>query len=373
MKDIFKRVLSFVLILAALVAITGCGASADRKDAAATHVVIDHNGNEVTVPLDIQRIVVCDIYPLPSVLAVFFDSASKLVGIPQQAMAPAKAGLLGQLYPELLNAQTDYINGTEVDTEKLMSLKPDVVFYSAGDEALGEKLRDAGFAALAISPSKWDYDCIETLDAWIALLNELFPKNSKGDTVAEYAKKQYDFVQERISSLSAGEKEDVFFLFQYNDSTLLSSGEKSFGHFWANAIGANDVAGGLEANNSVPVTMEQIYEWNPSVILMTNFNTATPDDLFNNTVGSYVWDGIDAIESGRVYKMPLGMYRSYTLGVDTPVTLLWLAQAVYPELFSDVDILQETKDYYKEVFSIELTDEQASSIFAPAADAGNGF
>lgn len=372
MKETFKRVISFVLILAALAAITAC-APTDKKDAAATHVVIDHNGNKVTVPTDIQRIAVCDIYPLPSVLAVFFDSASKLVGIPQQSMAPAKAGLLGELYPEILNAKTDYINGTEVDIEKLMTLKPDVVFYSAGDEELGKQLRNAGFAAIAVSPSKWDYDCIETLDHWIELLNELFPKNSKGDTVAAYAKAKYDFVQERIGTLLEDEKEDVFFLFQYNDSTLLSSGARSFGHFWANAIGANDVAGGPEANNSVPVTMEQIYEWNPSVILMTNFNTATPDDLYNNTVGNYVWDGIDAIESGRVYKMPLGIYRSYTLGADTPVTLLWLAQTVYPELFSDVDILQETKDYYKEIFSIDLTDEQAASIFAPAVDGGSGF
>lgn len=373
MKETFKRIISILLIFAALLSITACSASPDREDTAATHVVTDHNGNAVTVPTDIQRIVVCDIYPLPSVLAIFFDSASKLVGIPQQALAPAKAGLLGQLYPEILNAQTDYINGTEVDTEKLMNLQPDVIFYSAGDEALGEQLRSAGFAALAVSPSKWNYDCIETLDHWIELLNELFPKNSKGDTVAAYAQKQYDFVQERIATLPEDEKEDVFFLFQYNDSTLLSSGSKSFGHFWANAIGANDVAGDLEANNSVAVTLEQIYAWNPSVILMTNFNTSLPDDLYNNTVGSYVWDGIDAIEAGRVYKMPLGMYRSYTLGVDTPVTLLWLAQTVYPELFSDVDILSETKNYYKEVFSIELTDEQAESIFAPAIKAGSGF
>lgn len=371
MKEKLLRSISLVLIIAALLSVFGCSASSDKEDASKTHVVTDHNGNEVTVPTDIERIVVCDIYPLPSVLAVFFDSASKLVGIPQQSMGPAKSGLLGQLYPEILNAETDYINGTEVDMEKLMNLKPDVVFYSAGDEVLGEQLRNAGFAALAVSPSKWDYDCIETLNQWIALLDTLFPQNSKGETVSAYSEEKFRFVQERIASLDASER--VFFLFQYNDTTLLTSGAKSFGHFWANAIGADDVAGEEDGNNSVPTTMEQIYLWNPSVILISNFNTAVPDDLYNNTVGAYDWAGIDAVENARVYKMPLGMYRSYTLGVDTPVTLLWLAQTVYPELFSDVDIIAEAKEYYKEVFSIELTDEQAASIFSPAVDAAQGF
>ena len=67
------------------------------------------------------------------------------------------------------------------------------------------------------------------------------------------------------------------------------------------------------------------------------------------------------------------MYRGFTPGVDTPVTLQWLAKTAYPELFEDIDIITVTKDYYKEVFGIELTDEQAASIFAPVSDAGSGF
>ena len=71
--------------------------------------------------------------------------------------------------------------------------------------------------------------------------------------------------------------------------------------------------------------------------------------------------------------MPLGMYRSYTCGVDTPVTLLWLAKTVYPSLFEDIDITAETKKYYQEVFGITLTDEQANKIFSPVSAAGTGF
>ena len=47
--------------------------------------IIDHAGNEVTLPEEINRIVVTDTLPLPSVLSLYLDSAEKLVGISQSA------------------------------------------------------------------------------------------------------------------------------------------------------------------------------------------------------------------------------------------------------------------------------------------------
>ena len=38
-----------------------------------------------------------------------------------------------------------------------------------------------------------------------------------------------------------------------------------------------------------------------------------------------------------------------------------------------MDIIVETQKYYKEVFGIDLTENQAASIFAPAAEVGAGF
>jgi len=90
-------------------------------------------------------------------------------------------------------------------------------------------------------------------------------------------------------------------------------------------------------------------------------------------VGVYDWSAVAAVQNRQVYKMPLGMYRSYTPGVDTPMTLLWLAKTAYPEQFADIDMIAHTRDYYQKVFSITLTDAQAASIFAPAAEAGTGF
>lgn len=367
-----KKAFSLILAAVLLFSLTGCGASS-RQGQSGMRTIVDHDGFEVELPQQIDRIVVCDILPMPSVLAVFFDSAEKIVGMSGTSMNAAENSLLGQLYPEILEAETGFINGSTVNTEELMKLQPDVVFYNASRKELGANLRKAGFPAVAISVNKWDYDCIETLNQWIALLSEIFPDNDKTQTVADYSEQVYDMVQERVSSIPEDQRERAFFLFQYSETNLQTSGAHFFGQWWCDAIGVKNVASELTTDNAVTVNMEQIYAWNPGLIFISNFTTANPDSLYQNTIGTYRWDPVAAVENQRTYKMPLGMYRSYTPGIDTPITLMWLAKTAYPSLFEDISIIDETKKYYKEVFSIELTDQQAASIFNPTSEAGAGF
>ncbi len=364
-----KKLVLFLLSLSLILAACG-GAAAPAAD---THTVTDHLGNQVEVPTDIQRIAVCDIVPLPSVLSVFFDSAEKIVGMSPVSMSAAKNSLLSELYPEILNADTGWITGNEVNVEELMVLQPDVVFYNAASKDLGDKLRSAGFAALAVSVNKWEYDTIETLKNWVSLLSEVFPGNTKVDTVNAYSDQVYQLVQERVAELPEGERKTALFLYKYDETTLLTSGARFFGQYWAEASGMINVAGELTTDNSVEVSMEQVLSWDPELVFLTNFTAAQPEDILNSTIGSYDWSPITAVTQGQVYKMPLGMYRSYTPGVDTPVTLLWFAKTAYPDLFTDIDITQETVKYYQEVFGITLTDAQAEMIFAPTSAAAGGY
>ena len=339
--------------------------------AADTITVTDHAGHEVTLPRRIERIAITGIFPMASVLTVFFDSASRLVAIPEASRVAAQNGLLGQLYPELLDVRTDCVSGSGVNTEELLKLEPDVVFYSASDSAVGDALRAAGFAAVAISVNQWSYDCIETLSHWIELLDTMFPDvESHAAAVRAWSEEARAFVQERVQGLSDEERARVFVMFQYSETNLLTSGQNFFGQWWCDSVGAVNVARELAKDNAVPVNMEQVYAWDPEIILVTNFTQAQPEDILGSTVGEDDWSGIRAVQDGRVYKTPLGLYRSYTPGADVPVTLYWLAKTVYPALFEDLDVTAKAQEYYREVFGLELTAEQIESIFAPASDAG---
>ena len=209
-KTVFGLLAGILLFSAA-----GCGSSeqtADVEKEAGTHVIVDHLGYEVEIPYEIDRIAVGNILPIPSVLTVFFDSAEKIVGMSPNSMNAAKNGLLGELYPEVLNAQTGYMNGTDINLEELMKLEPELVIYSASQPEQGEQLREAGFNAVAVAVNKWEYNAIETLNQWIALFSEIFPENDKSQLVAEYSDNIYKMVQERVAQIPEEERERVFFL-----------------------------------------------------------------------------------------------------------------------------------------------------------------
>ena len=375
----FKKIICAILIAAMVPVFGGCSSSSSSSSSKAnasssaassssdTITITDQAGNEVTLPKDIKRIAVCDILPLPSVLTVFFNSGDKIVGMSEPSMTAAKNGLLGELYPEILKADTGFIKDSEVNTEELLKLKPDVVFYGASNPEMGDKLREAGFNAVAISVNKWEYNTIETLNNWIDLLSQIFPEDAKADVVKKHSEEVYKMVQDRVKDIPDDERANVFFLFKYDETSIATSGNSFFGSWWAKAIGAKNVADDIEKDNAVPVNMEQIYKYNPDIIFMTNFTQAQPKDLYNN------WSKVKAVEDKKVYKMPLGMYRSYTPGADTPMTLLWLAKTTYPDKFKDIDLTKEVKDYYKEVFGVDLSDKQVESIFAPTSDAAEGF
>ena len=98
------------LLMGALLLASCAGAQAAR-------VITDENGDKVALPDKIERIAVAGILPFPSALTVFLGSADKLAGIPPASMGAAKAGLLGELFPEILKAETGYTAGLDLNIE----------------------------------------------------------------------------------------------------------------------------------------------------------------------------------------------------------------------------------------------------------------
>lgn len=347
----------------------------DSTEEGGERTIIDHAGNEVTLPEEIDRIVVTDTLPLPSVLSLYLDSAEKLVGISPVSMSAAKAGLLGELYPEILDADTAFFENSELNIESLLALEPDLVFYNAQNKELGESLTSAGLTAVAVSVTKWDYNAADTFDAWMDLLADIFPEEEeKAEAAKDYCEKVEETIQEKTGDLTDEEKKSVFFLFNYSDTALVTSGKNFWGQYWCDAINAVNVGEEIEAERSnAAVNMEQVYSWDPEIIFISNFTKAMPEDLYNNTIGDDDWSSVQAVKNEQVYKMPLGAYRTFTPGADTPMTLMWLAKTVYPDLFENVDMTEEVETYYKEVYGIELTDDQVAQMYISSADAANGY
>lgn len=344
---------------------------APAADAGAV-TITDHADRTVTVPTDPDRVVILDILPLPSVLTVFLGSAETILAMQPASMNAAKNGILSELFPEVLDVSTDIMSGDDVNVESLLALDPQIVYYNAGNAALGEKLENAGLTAVGVSPTKWQYDCIVTYDHWIELLSEIYPSVDIRSDVSDFSTQMYERIQSRVADMDDAERKNVLFLFQYDENTMVTSGSSFFGQWWCDASGALNAASEVAADNSnAVITMEQVYEWDPDVIIITNFTQTQPDDLYNNAIGSDDWSTVSAVVNGEVYKMPLGTYRTYTPGVDTPMTLEWMATILYPELFPEFDLAADVRAYYNDLYGVELTDEQIEAMYHPSSAAGS--
>lgn len=369
-----RRTVLSLMAAAAATAVSPIAAAEQKGSRPGTRIVVDDNGDKVEVPEKIERVVVTNILPLASAVAVYLNDGSRIVGMHPASYSAAKNGLLGELYPEVLKADTGFIQGASLNIEALMALRPDVVLVNAPDRRMIDMIRGAGLAAFGISPSKWHYDVIETHNRWMQSLAQLFPEaKGKGELIEKKSREIAKMVADRTKDLPREERARILFIFRYDAKSLVTSGKNFFGQYWCDAVGGINVAEGITADNSNAVIgMEEVYGYDPDVIFITNFTAALPEDIYGSKIGGDDWSPVKAVREKRVYKMPLGIYRSYTPSADTPLTLLWMAKRVYPERFKDVDLTTEVKKYYQTVFGVSLTEKQISRMFSPEAAASRG-
>ena len=381
-----KRI--FTILMAAMMLLSGCAGTANESEPSQEpsnsetaealeqtpegRTVVDHDGIEVDIPEQIDRIAVGNIGPMASVLTLFLGSGESIVGMSPMSMSAAENGILGELFPELLDADTSFLQGSNINVEKLLTLEPDLVLIQSGQSEVRTQLENAGLTVVAFGVSTFKYDIINTYEAWIDLLSQIFPANDKMEEVTAYSKEVLELVQSRVSDIPETERKRALFLFQYDETQMVASGRNFFGQYWCESAGAVNVAQDIEAGQAT-ITMEQVYEWQPDVIFITNFTNTKPADLYANAVGSDDWSLVKAVQEQQVYKMPLGSFRTYSVSADMPVTLLWVAKTIYPDLFSDIDTDAEVKDFYQRIYGVTLTDEQVAAMYDPRGDVAYGM
>ena len=381
-----KRI--FSILMAAMMLLSGCAGTANESEPSQEpsnsetaealeqtpegRTVVDHDGIEVDIPEQIDRIAVGNIGPMASVLTLFLGSGESIVGMSPMSMSAAENGILGELFPELLDADTSFLQGSNINVEKLLTLEPDLVLIQSGQSEVRTQLENAGLTVVAFGVGTFKYDIINTYEAWIDLLSQIFPANDKMEEVTAYSKEVLELVQSRVSDIPEAERKRALFLFQYDETQMVASGRNFFGQYWCESAGAVNVAQDIEAGQAT-ITMEQVYEWQPDVIFITNFTNTKPADLYANAVGSDDWSLVKAVQEQQVYKMPLGSFRTYSVSADMPVTLLWVAKTIYPDLFSDIDTDAEVKDFYQRIYGVTLTDEQVAAMYDPRGDVAYGM
>ena len=310
MKNFKKIFFVLAMLLAAGTMVFAGGAK--EASLPSIDLTMDRAGTQITLPAKVERI----ISMAPSTTEVLIDLglADKIIAADTNTQ---KDGLLKQDIP--------YFNMMKPDAEKLIVLKPDVVFISGMSNAKGNTpfspLIDAGICVINIPSSS----SIEAVYLDIAYIAAAVKQEEKGAKIIANMKKEIEAVRKKGAAISQDKKKTVYFEIGAAPH-MYSLGTGTFINEMIEIIGAQNIL--ADQKSWIAVSDEMVLAKDPDVIL-TNVNyIPNPIDEIMTRSG---WASLKAVKGKKVF------------GIDTNSSsrpnhniikaLKEMAKAVYPEIY----------------------------------------
>ena len=114
---------------------------------------------------------------------------------------------------------------------------------------------------------------------------------------------------------------------------------------------------GLGTGERTRVTREQIFQWNPAIII------AQQRSFYNTLLRSSSWHGLTAVSKKRVYLGPADPFGwiDDPSGPNLIIGLPWLSALCYPAVYQE-DLRASVRDFYDKFYRVKLTDKQLETL-----------
>ena len=335
------------LILAAVVGVFSVSAFADR-------VITDQLDRQVTIPDHINRAVVLQHQTLN--IAVQLDATKQIVGVLSNWKKQLGKNYV-RLAPELEKmAMPGDLNS--VNIESLLALKPDVVFVTnyAPPEMI-KQISDVNIPVVAISlrtgeagekgklnPTLSDEDKAynDGLKQGIELIAEVFEKKQQGDELVKAAFANRKLLAARLSDIPADKRVRTYMA--NPDLNTYGSG-KYTGLMLEHAGAYNVAAATIKGFKQVSL-----------ILVQDRYPDVVPQIL--NDQG---WANIQAVKDKKVLLMPeYAKAWGYPMPEALALGEVWLAKALYPQRFQDIDLDKMVNDYYQKFYRTSYKADNAA-------------
>ena len=305
---------ALALFTATSLLLTACGAPAaeNPQTGSAYATVTDDNGRTVTFDKKPERIVVTS----ASFLEPLYAVGGSVVGRPEsKTKVPPEAKevpRIGRVY--------------QIDAEKVIALKPDLVILNKG---MNEKLIDT-LNANYIKTLVLDMKSYEDVKREIGIFAALTGEKEKGEALVQKMDADIDAVRTSIPQ----EKKRVAIIHSTGQGLSVQL-DGSIAGCIANMLCWENTAAGMPAldknPDAAPYSMETLVAQNPDILFVTSMGDeaeirASMEAMFADNPA---WQTVTAIREGRVYYLPQEMFL-FSPGLDYPAAAKYMAGLVYP-------------------------------------------
>ena len=205
----------------------------------------------------------------------------------------------------------------------------------------------------------------------LTLLGTLLHKEKEAQELNAFIEKYCYSIPKVVATIPEAKRKTIYYAEGMNG--LQTEPPTSLHSYLINYTGGKNIAEVelLPGKGKTNVSIEQIYRWDPDMILVWSGNF---DDLYSYKAirQEKIWQQLRAVKENQVYQVP---WRPFGW-IDRPPGLgrvmgsIWLASLTYPEYFKD-DIVPITQEFFKKFYHYEMDYIETRDIIGAQPDITN--
>ncbi|MBI9099298.1 MAG: ABC transporter substrate-binding protein [Spirochaetaceae bacterium] len=240
-----------------------------------------------------------------------------------------------------------------VGPEQIAATRPDlVILKNFHKSSLGASVSQLGIPVLYLnleSPESYEKD--------FTMLGQVFNNPKRAEELINYYNQEMDFVLQRTESVI--NKPDVLFIYHSTRDGIAAFNippENWIQTRMVQMAGGNPVwINANPGNGWSKIHLEQIGAWNPDQIYVVAYKEDI-GDVIDSMKNSSEWKEFEAVKNGQLKAFPVDFYSWDQPDSRWIMGLKWLAKQIHPDLYTDLDIEEMTRKFFKDLYF--LSDEQ---------------
>ncbi|GMQ60905.1 iron ABC transporter substrate-binding protein [Vallitalea maricola] len=356
-----NKILIAITFLITTIMFIGCASKTTTdNDSSSTKITLtDMLGRTISMDNNANKIVA--IGPGALRLYCYIDSTDKIVGI-EQIEKDHPTGRPYAIANESLK-ELEVIGpggpNNSPDAEKLLSVKPDVIFsmYAYDKASVDELQAKTGIPVVALSYGKvstFDPAVYESLE----IIGKVMGRENRADEVINFMKDCHDDLNERTKDIEESKKSSAYIgALSYKGSHGIESTYGDYSLF--EAINAKNVVDEVGKTGSIMIDKEKLIEWNPDKIFIDYGGLNLVKDDYNKNPDFY--NTLSAFKDGELYsQLP---YNFYHTNIGTAMAdAYYLGKVLYPDSFEDIEPEKKADEIYKFLLGKEVYKKMAEDF-----------
>jgi iron complex transport system substrate-binding protein len=200
---------------------------------------------------------------------------------------------------------------------------------------------------------------IQTTPQTLRTIGAMLGAAERGNDLANYTDNAIDALRGRLLIAPADERPLVYYGRGPDGLETGLAGSQAMADI--DQAGVINVAARLGRGELTRVTRDQIFAWNPAIII------AQQPSFYRSLQRSTTWHGLIAVANKRVYLAPGDPFGwiDDPPGVNRIIGLYWLTALFYPDQYQE-DLRTNVRDFYDRFYRTKLSDRQLEALVRPA-------